>query len=125
MVILINRSYKSQIDDKDQELENLKQQELNRIRECKTQVTMVVQENIKSLWKDQYQQAINMLINDNNRSLEEAQNDAFNFFVGRLSANQEEIIKAEMSKLKEAVTRTIDELNEKLNEVERELNSLG
>ena len=98
-------------------------EERNQIENVKRIVESKVRENIQTVWKDKYQEAINMLVN-NGRNYEDAQNCAFEFFVYKLTEPQERKIHEEMSELKSAVEESIKTIMEKINEIETQISAL-
>ena len=104
-------------------MKNLDIEESNQIENVKRIVESKVRENIQTSWKDKYQEAINMLV-DNGRNYEDAQNGAFEFFVNKMTEPQERKIHEEMSELKSAVEESIKTIMEKVNEVETQISAL-
>ena len=98
-------------------------EENNQIENVKRIVESKVRENIQTVWKGKYQEAINMLVN-NGRNYEDAQNGAFEFFVIKMIEPQEWKIHEEMSELRLAVEKSIKMIMEKMNEVETQISAL-
>ena len=98
-------------------------EESNQIENVKRIVESKVRENIQTIWKDKYQEAINMLV-DNGRNYEDAQDGAFEFFVYKMAEPQERKIHEEMSGMKSAVEESIKTIIEKMNEVETQISAL-
>ena len=98
-------------------------EESNQIENIKRIVESKVRENIQTVWKDKYQEAINMLVN-NGRNYEDAQNGAFEFFVNKMTEPQERKIHEEMSGMKSAVEDSVKTIMEKMSEVETQISAL-
>ena len=98
-------------------------EESNQIENFKRIVESKVRENIQTVWKDKYQEAINKLVN-NGRNYEDAQNCAFEFFIYKMTEPQERKIHEEMSGVKLAIEKSIKMIMEKMNEVETQISAL-
>ena len=98
-------------------------EENNQIENVKRIVESKVRENIQTVWKDKYQEAIKMLVNSG-RNYEDAQNGAFEFFVNKMTEPQERKIHEEMSGMKSAVEDSVKTIMEKMSEVETQISAL-
>lgn len=118
-----SRNLLSQLNDKKQELDNLYQEEQNRLDSYRESVVDHVKTGIHGEWQSKYQEVIDLFIK-NGRSMDEAQKEAFNFFVNITLKRAEEEVTKEMEEMKEAVGKSIEDIQNQLFDVEAEINKL-
>lgn len=117
------RQYEAELRDKRQELNNLRNQDEQRSQNLREKVAAVVSEKIQTTLREQYQMAMNMLIN-NGRTPEAARKEAYQYFVGKMLKPMEERNREEANGIKEGITADIGRIDSLLTEVDNELRKL-
>lgn len=117
------RQYEAQLRDKQQELNNIANQEKQKCQSIRERAEAVIGDKIQTTLREQYQLAMNMLIN-NGRTQEAARNEAFDYFVKKMVKPMEEKAKEETRDRTQGIKADIDRITSNLLEVDNELRML-